>query len=104
MEKQIATLSFLLVLAVAFAYTLVITNSDHSADIFSKKVNEPACIDSDNGEFFLSAGYVTSTNGVQTRIRSDFCKSDSELTEYYCDGTTMKSVDYGCNCKDGSCQ
>ena len=105
MEKHIVTLSFLLIVAVAFAYTIVINNNEHSTDILDRRVdNQPACIDSDGGKSFSSAGYVTATNGIQTRIRSDYCKSEKQLIEYYCDGESMKSAEYDCDCKEGVCE
>ncbi|HIH15705.1 MAG TPA: hypothetical protein HA233_05725, partial [Nanoarchaeota archaeon] len=34
----------------------------------------------------------------------DICRSNTELTEYYCDGNSLKSASYSCaSCSDGIC-
>jgi hypothetical protein len=105
MEKDIIMLCFLLVAAVGFAYTLVVNSNDYSTDIYHGTVTdaESTCFDSDGGQVFEIAGYTTMTNGATTNIRSDYCKTELELIEFYCDGKVAKSVSAECNCLDSAC-
>ncbi len=61
------------------------------------------CTDSDGKDYYVK-GTIYAFGG--NYIRDDFCISDTELREYWCeDGNTAMSVDYLCpgGCSDGIC-
>ncbi|MBN2121521.1 hypothetical protein JW721_00475 [Candidatus Micrarchaeota archaeon] len=66
-------------------------------------IEEPACTDSDGGKDKFSAG-TTSYMGSSS---SDTCDGTTAVTEYYCEGTEIKSVRMVCGedsrCDDGEC-
>ena len=67
---------------------------------------EPVCADSDGG---ISPGIVGTVSGFRVDgepyERTDVCKSDILLKEYYCDGAVKAFVIVACHggCIDGRC-
>ena len=67
-------------------------------------LNSP-CYDSDGGKNYYAAGNVRLNNAGAISSYSDRCTSRDLLTEYYCEGTSMGSVNYDCKgtCIGSSC-
>lgn len=66
-------------------------------------VEEPSCTDSDGGKDKFSAG----TTSYLDSSEEDECDGTTAVTEYYCEGTEIKSVRLVCGedsrCEDGAC-
>ena len=60
-----------------------------------------SCFDSDAQDFFTK-GSVKLCENENCVTREDSC-SNNRLTEYYCDGSEVKTLTKDCNCDDGAC-
>jgi len=66
------------------------------------------CTDSDNGKNYdLKGNILEYEDGLLLNMRTDYCKDNRALFEFYCDGNNLASEDYICQngseCKDGAC-
>lgn len=69
--------------------------------------DENRCNDSDGGKNYDEDGTVFGKiSRSQSGSKSDFCSSNTQLTEYYCDGKFVKNEKYICEngCADGACK
>ncbi len=56
----------------------------------------PDCTDSDRGIDPMEAGRIMFTEGGATVVRSDYCRSERVLVEWYCDAGLSKKRDIVC--------
>ncbi|MDO8498078.1 MAG: hypothetical protein Q7S61_06070, partial [bacterium] len=111
---EIATMITILTIGIVSMLGVLISKVNNSTVSTSSKAQQayPQCIDTDKGPYFSKAGKVTyktvDTNGtVQTFEYKDKCVKGNGLpgtgvpafdtvTEYYCDGTTLKNKELPC--------
>jgi len=78
-----------------------ITFGDFS--FFATCINDPlTCGETDNGKDYFNKGFITAEGDSSSW---DECSSDSQLTEYYCEGNSIKIQTYNClnGCEEGAC-
>ncbi|NIO21848.1 MAG: hypothetical protein GTN76_14240 [Candidatus Aenigmarchaeota archaeon] len=71
-----------------------------------RRGREPTCTDSDRGKDYGRTGTVIANN---RRERTDYCRPNGKLREFYCRGKYMASVVYDCSkegkvCVSGACK
>lgn len=66
----------------------------------------PSCVESDGGMDYNVNGSVNYTDSFGTVTSDDFCFDSEVLTEYFCNGTSVESVNYSCpwGCSNAACE
>lgn len=70
-------------------------NQNQTTPMTGEATFTPSCTDTDNGENYFVGGKVTQSFTSE----KDFCSSNKELTEYYCEGSVIKERKVSCSCK-----
>ncbi|MGV8150912.1 MAG: PEGA domain-containing protein [Candidatus Woesearchaeota archaeon] len=68
-------------------------------------ITAPSCLDTDNGKNYFVKGTTYVIQGSTNSSKTDYCKNNLTLNEYYCKSVDISGITYNCpyGCIGGAC-